>query len=320
VAYLSAKYGIHGIRVSPYNSRANGKIESGHRPLRQSIIKATGGNPSKWFWFFPQTLWADRITVRRGMGCSPYFVVTGAHPAIPLDIVEATWLVEIPGRKLSMAELIGYRAQALAKHSTHVALMRDCVSAEKRAAVKRYEEVHKHTIQDFDFKPGDLVLVRNTMVEKSLNAKMLIGYWGPVVVVRRTAGGSYIVAEMDGAVFQSKIAQFRVLPYLARERIDLPEGILKLIDLNPEQLDAMIIEGEDDLYEGRDFQFENVRLAAGDDEESDSERMQSDEEETSAGDREDSPEPAASESQSPPETRRVKSVRTRSRRTRQAES
>lgn len=264
VAYLSSKYGIHGIRVSPYNSQGNGKIENGHFPLRQSLFKATGGNPGKWFWFLPQVLWADRATIRRGMGCSPYFVVTGAHPILPLDIEEATWLVELPGRPLTRGELVGFRAQALAKHAVHVAHMRERVSAEKRAAVKRYETAHKHTIKDYNFQPGDLVLVRNTTVEKSLNTKMATRYLGPMIVIRRTTGGSYIVAEMDGSVFQNKIGQFRVVPFEARKAVKLPDNIYDLIDLTPSTLEALIRDEGEELYEGRDFQFENVRLGVDD--------------------------------------------------------
>jgi len=35
-----------------------------------------------------------------------FFMVTGTCPILPLDIQEATWLVEPSGRILSMAELI----------------------------------------------------------------------------------------------------------------------------------------------------------------------------------------------------------------------
>ncbi len=58
------------------------------------------------------------------MGCSPFFAVTGVHPVLPLDIVEATWLVKYPGRMLTTEEVIGYRARALAKHSSDVAQLR----------------------------------------------------------------------------------------------------------------------------------------------------------------------------------------------------
>ncbi len=65
-------------------------------------------------------LWADRITIKRGTGCSPYFMALGAHPIVPLDVVEATWLVKPPSGILSTKDLIGMRATALAKHAKHV--------------------------------------------------------------------------------------------------------------------------------------------------------------------------------------------------------
>lgn len=40
----------------------------------------------------------------------------GAHLILPLDIQEATWLVELPGQILSTAELTGFQAKPLATH------------------------------------------------------------------------------------------------------------------------------------------------------------------------------------------------------------
>ena len=40
-----------------------------------------------------------------------------------------------------------------------------------------------------------------------------------VVVVSRNRGGAYIVAELDGAVFDRPIAAFRLIPYLARQNL-----------------------------------------------------------------------------------------------------
>ena len=89
--WLEDKYGIRGIRISPYNSQANGKIERAHFDIRQALVKATGGDLSKWYWFLKPVLWADRVTVRKGLGCSPYFITLGAEPILPLDIVKSTW-------------------------------------------------------------------------------------------------------------------------------------------------------------------------------------------------------------------------------------
>ena len=58
-------------------------------------------------------------------------MVTGAHPTIPLDVTEVTWLVELPDHVLTDDKLIGYRVHALAKHNTHVDEMCAHMSEEK---------------------------------------------------------------------------------------------------------------------------------------------------------------------------------------------
>ena len=76
---------------------------------------------------------------------------------------------------------------------------------------------------------------------------MYVRYKGPMVVIRRTKGGSYIIAEMDGTVLKEKVAAFHVIPHVSRyEPIELPENIHKLIDLTPEQLDALVEDKDDE--------------------------------------------------------------------------
>ncbi|SJL16094.1 uncharacterized protein ARMOST_19612 [Armillaria ostoyae] len=240
IQWLKDKYGITGIRITPYNSQANGKIERGHWDLRQALFKATSGNSRKWCYFLPHVLWADRITIKRGTGCSPYFMALGAHPIVPLDVVEATWLVKPLSGILSTADLIGLRAKALAKHAQHVMEMRQKVSKNKLDTVLRYQCEHKATIVDYDFKPGRLVLMRNTRVEDSLDSKMEPRYLGPLVVIRRTKGGSYVLAELDGSIVGGTVAQFRVIPYHARHSVELPKKIHDLIDVSPQTLKELV--------------------------------------------------------------------------------
>ena len=260
-AWLEEKYGIKGIKISPYNSRANGKIERRHWDVRQMLTKATGGDTSKWYWFFYHVLWADRITVRKKLGCSPFFMVTGAQPMLPLDVIEATWLVKLPDRTLSTAELVGYRAKALAKHRQHVAEMRVRIDETKKKWLEKYETDNRVTIRDFTFKTGDLVLVRNSEVEMSLDRKMKPRYIGPMIVISKSRGGAYVIAELDGSVYHHKVAGFRVVPYFARTKVDLPDNLEELIEISKTTLRKI---EETDEYKDevlkRDFNFENVGL------------------------------------------------------------
>ncbi|KAJ3978266.1 hypothetical protein F5890DRAFT_1381397, partial [Lentinula detonsa] len=113
IKYIEERYGIKGIQIAPYRSQANGKIERPHWDVRQALFKAANGVQSKWSYLVTEVMWADRVTVRKRLGCSPYFALTGAHPVLPFDIMQATWLMQIPGHILSTTELIGLRARAL---------------------------------------------------------------------------------------------------------------------------------------------------------------------------------------------------------------
>lgn len=225
-AHLSKKYKIHHIRISGYNSQANGLVERSHFDVRQSLYKASDGDETKWARALPTVFWAERVTTRRRMGVSPFFAVTGTHPILPLDIVEASYLLPPPDAFLSTTELIARRAVELQKRQPQIEALRDRVYENRVKAARQFEKDHATVVKDFDFKTGDLVLVRNTAIEKSLNRKMRARYNGPYVVVTRNRGGAYVLCELDGSVIDRPLAAFRVIPYFARAAIEVPTAAL----------------------------------------------------------------------------------------------
>ncbi|OBZ76577.1 Transposon Tf2-6 polyprotein [Grifola frondosa] len=246
IEYLAKKYHINHIRISGYNSRTNGIVERSHYDIRGALFKAADGDQKRWAEVVFSVFWAERITVRRRMGCSPYFAVTGTHPIIPLDISEATYLQPAPESILSTADLIARRAIALQKRFDQVQTLRSKVYEARVTAAIRFEREHARTIKDFDFKRGDLVLMRHTQIEKSLNRKMRARCLGPLVVVSRNKGGAYILSELDSSVFDRPVAAFRVIPYFARKAIVIPNELLDIDDERLRELLQSNSQGDDE--------------------------------------------------------------------------
>jgi transposase InsO family protein len=69
--WLAERYGIHHIRILPYNSQANGIIEWQHRTVCESIFKVCDGDDSHWPMVTPFTFWADHATTCKSTGTPP---------------------------------------------------------------------------------------------------------------------------------------------------------------------------------------------------------------------------------------------------------
>jgi RNase H-like domain found in reverse transcriptase/Integrase zinc binding domain len=219
---LLRRHGIPQIRISPYNSQANGVVERGHFTIREAIIKACDGNISQWPDLVHHAFFADRVTVRKATGFSPYYLLYGVDPVLPLDLFEATYLISGFQKNLSTKELIALRIQQLAKHDKDIDQASQTLHQSRLKSKEEFERRYQKRLWRGEYQSGDLVLVRNSRVEKELDRKTKPRYLGPFEVVRRTKGGSYVLKELDGTISKRGVAAFRLLPYHARDGKPLP--------------------------------------------------------------------------------------------------
>jgi hypothetical protein len=181
------------------------------------------------------------------MGCSPYFAITGAHPILPFDIAEATYLQPPPISIMSSTDLISHCAIALQKRSTDVNALYSKVYQAQLKAARRFEQQHLHALKDFNFQRSSLVLMRNTQIKKSLSKKMCARYIGPLIVVSCNYGGAYILLELNGTVLHYFIAAFCLLPYFTRKSIPLPPDIIDIDDTCLQEMEhSLDADGEEE--------------------------------------------------------------------------
>jgi hypothetical protein len=246
---LMHKYGIHPIRISPYNSQANGIVERHHRDVREVIIKSCDGDDTRWYQVVHCVFWAERVTIHRATGLSPYFMVHGVEPIFPVDLAEATFLAPLPSRgAFNTADLIAWCARQLQKHKSDLDAIKDQVVKARYKSIRDFEQRFRTSIKSYEFEPGALVLVHNSKVEYELSKKTKPRYLGPMIVVRRTKGGSYMLAELDGAISKLRFAAFRVIPYYPRSEERVP--VTQMTGLDEESIDQL--EAEETIEPAQD--------------------------------------------------------------------
>ena len=141
--------------------------------------------------------------------------------------------------KLSTSDLLGLCACQLAKREEDLIKVHENVVKACFASTAEFVKQFEDTIRDYDFQPGDLVLVLNKALAPESNNKCRPWYFGPMIVVCCAASGSYHLAEINGVISRLKFAAFCLVPYLARSKKNLL--ITKFID----QKDLAELEDDD---------------------------------------------------------------------------
>ena len=217
-AQIIKKFNIHQIKISAYNSQANGVVERGHYNLREAIVKMCNGKMNEWPNVLQAAIYADRITVRRATGYSPFYLLHGTHPMLPCDLAETTFMVRGFTKGMSEIELLIARIRQLMKLPRDVENAAKLLEKSRLKSKEAFEQKFGRRLNREGFKPGELVLLRNNTVEDSVSThrKVTDRYMGPYEIIRKRQGGSYELAELSGAPLRTSVAAFRLIPYIRR--------------------------------------------------------------------------------------------------------
>ena len=210
---LLKQYSIPQVYISPYNSQANGVVEQWHYAKR-SLGESLQGCIHLWPNKLQMALFADNITIRRSTGYSAYFLLHGTNPILPPDLWEFTFLVEGFQQNLPSQDLLALRIQQIEYWDEDMANAMQILRNSQLKSKCQFERWFEAQLAHGRYAPGDLILVRNTAIEKELNRKTKPRYLGPYKVIRQTLGENYVVEELDGATLARPMAAFRVVPYI----------------------------------------------------------------------------------------------------------
>jgi hypothetical protein len=166
-------------------------VERQHCTIRESLVKACDGNIAKWPAIAPHVFWADRATIRKSTGYSPFYMAHGTEPLLPFDLTLATFLVPDLIKPMPTEDLIATQACQLLKRDDDLDRIHDSILKARFASVRQFERQFENTISSYNFKPGNLVLVQNSASESDLGRKTKPRYLGPMVVIRHSRTSCY---------------------------------------------------------------------------------------------------------------------------------
>ena len=156
---LLTRMNIPQVQITPYNHHANGVVERGHFIIREALVKACEDKITDWPQKLPEIMFADRVTVSRVTGFSPFQLLHATDPLLPLDIAEATFLVEEFKAGISTKELLRLRARQIAKYPEDVARAAETLRKARFASKEQFEKRFIKRLTRKHYKPGELVLV-----------------------------------------------------------------------------------------------------------------------------------------------------------------
>ncbi|KAF7776572.1 hypothetical protein Agabi119p4_4965 [Agaricus bisporus var. burnettii] len=142
---------------------------------------------------------------------------------------EQHWTTAAPG--VFWAERV-----LIQKSTADLAQIKEAVLKARYTSIREFNKRYENTIQELTFDEGALVLVRNSRHDKDLGSKTAPRCFGrPMIVLRRTTGGSYILSELDGSISKLRFTAFQLVPHHPRNLRAVP--VTKITDATPEQLD-----------------------------------------------------------------------------------
>ncbi|KAI7943699.1 hypothetical protein MJO28_011227 [Puccinia striiformis f. sp. tritici] len=211
VKACGAKFG----RVTEYYPEGAGMIERGHQPIKNALAKLCGEDGKKWQQFLPAVLLADRISTKRGTGYSPYELLFGLQPVLPVDIEMLTYLAIDWWKVKTSEELVEARTEQLLRREGTISRAVKRLRDSRKRSVRYWDQRCANRLRD-PLHKGDLVLLYNRSLESQWG-KLFANRWnGPYRVVSKFPGGSYQLEELDGTLLRRKAAAQHVKRFYAR--------------------------------------------------------------------------------------------------------
>ena len=151
ITHLCELYGVQKLRTSPYHVQTNDQVESMNQMIIRMIRKLEEDRKACWLEHLPELLMAYNATCSAVTRYSPYYLLFGRRPRIPVDYLFPT-LHDSPHQTKMEVSVV-----AMQKRLKEAFTVVRCLTCEEVARQCHY---YDHKAGAVALQPGDVVMVR----------------------------------------------------------------------------------------------------------------------------------------------------------------
>lgn len=145
-------YGIQKSRTTPYHPQGNGQCERFNRTLHDLLRTLPSAEKRHWPHHLPQLTFSYNMTPHQTTGHTPYYLMFGTHPKLPVDFLLGT------GAAVQDA---GNLEDWIQKHQQSMRMTQEHVRQRADELIRRQNQSHNDNVNDPGFEEGRLVYLRN---------------------------------------------------------------------------------------------------------------------------------------------------------------
>ena len=176
VAEVCKIFQIHKVNTSSYHPQTDGLVERFNSTLCQSLSMYVSKNQKDWDEFIPLILFAHRTSVLDGIGDSPFYVLYGREPRLPIDVKYLP-----PAADDLSTSVLDCRKRVVEK----VELPQNLARENLQRAQQKMKDYYDQKTKDPVFEVGQRVWVYTPKTRKGLCKKLMYNWLGPYRIVEK---------------------------------------------------------------------------------------------------------------------------------------
>lgn len=211
---LCELFKVKRVFITPHRPQANAQVERYNRTLGDSLRCLISKHQHDWPDLLPAILMNFRMTPNASTGLSPYELMFGRSPRMPIDL-----------------DLVPSDTMPTHAKQYYETLVQNIRTAEEisginlKAAQERQKSYHDKDSRPPDFHVGQKVLKTNFAHTKGLSKKLMPKFQGPYTIIQCFDNNTYVLQDSKTfKVLKSKVNGNRLKIY--HDRSDLPAHLI----------------------------------------------------------------------------------------------